>query len=130
MSSRGVIDFFQPRKIKGKIELVAIPDLHQTEITCETGPGSPSGHLMENYAMFYVLADFLTTQGRVFATPPIAKRLVWTAFVTLLILLFLSRTYCSAHFPDQCILGMIFGKIGHALVKLYQGLRNFNLIQV
>ena len=122
---------FLTRKNQGENwTIVTIPDLHQTEITCETGPGSPSGHLMENYAMFYVLADFLTTQGRVFATPPIAKRLVWTAFVTLLILLFLSRTYCSAHFPDQCILGMIFGKIGHALVKLYQGLRNFNLIQV
>ena len=66
---------------------------------------------MENYAMFYVLADFLTTKGRVFATPPIAKRLVWLAFATLLILLFISRTYCSAHFPDQCILGMLFGKL-------------------
>ena len=86
-----------------------LPDVHQTEITCETGPGSPSGHLMENYAMFYILADFITGLPDL-RTKLWISRTVWAAFYVLIGLLFVSRTYCSAHFPDQCVLGIICGK--------------------
>ena len=86
-----------------------LPDVHQTEITCETGPGSPSGHLMENYAMFYILADFITGLPDL-KTKLWISRIVWAAFYALIGLLFVSRTYCSAHFPDQCVLGIICGK--------------------
>lgn len=33
-------------------------DIHQTPLTCETGPGSPSGHIMGSAATLYVFLRF------------------------------------------------------------------------
>lgn len=37
------------------------PLLRQFPNTCESGPGTPSGHLMMNVALFYVAARGITT---------------------------------------------------------------------
>lgn len=37
------------------------PDLRQTPLTCETGPGSPSGHVMGFAALLYALHRWAST---------------------------------------------------------------------
>ncbi|KRZ26581.1 Serine--tRNA ligase, cytoplasmic, partial [Trichinella pseudospiralis] len=79
--------------------------LKQFQWTCETGPGSPSGHAMVSASVWFnllynlqsdlVLGDF--------------SGLCWLLYVVFLIAVSISRTYISAHFPDQVILGIVVG---------------------
>jgi glucose-6-phosphatase len=45
--------------------------LRQNPLTCETGPGNPSGHVMDSLVLGYVIADVLTTYV---IKPLVAKR--------------------------------------------------------
>lgn len=104
--------------------------LLQTSLTCETGPGSPSGHVMGSAAVLYVFLRFFQKlcMGNSDETKPLlggSKRkssfgvtLMWIVFVVILILVSLSRIYISAHFPHQCLLGALIGCLfGYVLIE-------------
>ncbi|KAI3365494.1 hypothetical protein L3Q82_010578 [Scortum barcoo] len=67
------------------------PSLQQFPITCETGPGSPSGHAMGAAGVWYVMVGLGMLMG----------------LVELVVCM--SRVYMAAHFPHQVIAGVITG---------------------
>ncbi|XP_076342610.1 glucose-6-phosphatase 2-like [Tachypleus tridentatus] len=87
------------------------PVLQQYFMTCETGPGNPSGHAMVTAAVWYILVNILLEKSGGVSTS--IKNLItsvcWTAYTLLLCVVSLSRVYIAAHFPHQCFLGIIFG---------------------
>merc|ERR1711893_540498 len=79
--------------------------LQQTQLTCETGPGVPSGHSQAAAVIWFCLADAISpTLGRF-------SWVVWLIFFGMQILMGLSRVFIAAHFPHQCILGFIVGLV-------------------
>jgi len=78
-------------------------DLVQTRLTCETGPGTPSGHSQASSVVWFALVD---TAISIF---PTIKVPAWCLFLIMQLLMFLSRTFIAAHFPHQCILGFFTG---------------------
>lgn len=91
------------------------PDLQQTPLTCETGPGSPSGHVMGFAALLFaivrwIIADFIKNSSELQENQK-RKRIwgLWVIVIIMLIMVALSRVYIAAHFPHQCILGAVLG---------------------
>ncbi|KAG8179832.1 hypothetical protein JTE90_020815 [Oedothorax gibbosus] len=87
------------------------PDIQQFHMTCETGPGSPSGHAMVTAAVWYVILDsylkkfnFIKKDSNNFF-----PKLCWLAYLVLLTTVSASRVFIAAHFPHQCFLGMSIG---------------------
>merc|ERR1711936_809315 len=77
--------------------------LVQTKLTCETGPGVPSGHSQATAVIWFCLVDTVTgCLGR-------GKVLGWLIFLSMQMSMFLSRIYIAAHFPHQCLLGFLVG---------------------
>ncbi|XP_049846226.1 glucose-6-phosphatase catalytic subunit 1 [Schistocerca gregaria] len=97
--------------------------LQQTHMTCETGPGSPSGHVMGTTAVLYIfLCWFINTvllpsTGKSAVRKMLLIILSLTAFMGTVALVAVSRMYIAAHFPHQCILGFICGVAVSWLVK-------------
>ncbi|XP_007239808.3 glucose-6-phosphatase 3 isoform X2 [Astyanax mexicanus] len=87
------------------------PKVEQFQSSCETGPGSPSGHAMVTGAVWWVvvsaLASFLhsRTGSKVLAAIP------YLFYTLLLVVVGLSRIFILAHFPHQVIGGTITGVI-------------------
>ncbi|CAH1401591.1 unnamed protein product [Nezara viridula] len=98
--------------------------LRQTDITCETGAGSPSGHVMGAAALSYVFLRWLTCWMSEIV-PPNKKRFrnavrifLWMVYLIIVCLVTLSRVNIAAHFIHQCLLGAIIGLlISMLLVK-------------
>jgi len=79
--------------------------LVQTSLTCETGPGVPSGHSQATAVVWFCLIDAVTScLGR-------GKVLGWMVFFIMQVAMFMSRIYIAAHFPHQCFLGFFVGLI-------------------
>ena len=77
--------------------------LIQTPLTCETGPGVPSGHSQAAATIMFCLLDSISghmTRGTC---------LLYIIFVISQVLMWSSRLYISAHFPHQCLLGCAVG---------------------
>lgn len=95
----------------------------QYHLTCETGPGSPSGHCMVTSAVFYAMVtstlDSTKHQSRAVHVS------VWTMFVVLISAVNISRVFIATHFPHQVIVGTIVGiVIGQVVSKdIVAGLR-------
>ncbi|MCL4138294.1 UNVERIFIED_CONTAM: hypothetical protein GTU68_033803 [Idotea baltica] len=95
------------------------PVLRQFSNTCETGPGTPSGHIMINVAIFYVVFRglsryFFWTSKRYMCTKVLFSTVALIIYVVWMCLIFLSRLYIQAHFIHQCVLGVFLGLvIGH-----------------
>lgn len=94
--------------------------LAQTSQTCETGPGSPSGHVMITAAVLYVVIRYAlsrmdkTRLGR----RRYLKAIVWPAYVCYLTAVGASRVFIGAHFPHQVMLGFAMGvATGYALER-------------
>lgn len=87
------------------------PAIQQYFMTCETGPGSPSGHSMVSAAVWYILiASFLEKSGGVGKNHKnMLVSISWSVYTILLCVVSLSRVYIAAHFPHQCLLGMAIG---------------------
>lgn len=89
--------------------------LRQTDITCETGPGSPSGHVMGTAALLYVLLNWLvqwfnhTVPAEYVKLKKTFQAFLWLIYATIVTLVSLSRMNVAAHFPHQCFLGAILG---------------------
>ncbi|XP_030611600.1 glucose-6-phosphatase 3 [Archocentrus centrarchus] len=87
------------------------PNIRQFPSTCETGPGSPSGHAMVTAAVWWVvvssLGSFLysRTHSVVLSAAP------YLVYVVMLVAVGISRVFILAHFPHQVVAGSITGLI-------------------
>ncbi|KAA3679192.1 glucose-6-phosphatase [Paragonimus westermani] len=87
--------------------------LEQFPSTCETGPGSPSGHCMITLAGMVPLVLYLqlclprcqSTDRR----SRFYREMVLSSFGCFIIALGLSRCYLAAHFPHQVTVGILSG---------------------
>ncbi|XP_032891134.1 glucose-6-phosphatase-like [Amblyraja radiata] len=93
----------------------SVPVLEQYPITCETGPGSPSGHAMGSAGVWYVMVSaFLASvfrkkqQG---ARRGWARAGLWTIFWAIQFCVCLSRVFVATHFPHQVFLGVLSGMV-------------------
>lgn len=91
-----------------------LPDIMQYSSTCETGPGTPSGHSMAMSAVWYVLTqsviDHVIKPSNLSSTRKMqATQAAWAVFATVQALVVMSRLYIAAHFPHQCALGLVLG---------------------
>ena len=85
-------------------------NLPQSPITCETGPGNPSGHVMINMVtgltlVHYILSNVNTTH----TIHLVVQRMTWNAFYIGIGMVVASRLLVLAHFPHQCLLAIVFG---------------------
>ncbi|XP_077358700.1 glucose-6-phosphatase catalytic subunit 1 [Festucalex cinctus] len=95
------------------------PDIEQYPMTCETGPGSPSGHAMGAAGVYYTLVTSilaLTARkkkhgGRKSPNNSYLKAVLWTVFWGVQVCVCLSRVFIGAHFPHQVVAGVITGMI-------------------
>ncbi|XP_078385867.1 glucose-6-phosphatase catalytic subunit 1-like [Cetorhinus maximus] len=93
----------------------SFPVLEQYPITCETGPGSPSGHAMGSAGVWYVMVTaFLTStlQNKQHCIQNWCLRAVlWTVFWMMQVCVCVSRVFVATHFPHQVCLGVISGMV-------------------
>ena len=87
--------------------------LHQTPLTCETGPGNPSGHVMINVvtclAVLNLISDHL--QDSSLRMGLVIKRMLKNFLLLWIAIMATSRIYILAHFPHQCALAICIGYI-------------------
>ena len=86
-----------------------LPPIEQTFMTCETGPGSPSGHSMATAAVWYIMIEGLLRRRGNESKNSLLNSVCWSVYTLGLCAVSLSRIYLAAHFPHQCLLGMIMG---------------------
>ncbi|XP_028446497.1 glucose-6-phosphatase 2 isoform X4 [Perca flavescens] len=93
----------------------SFPHLEQFPITCETGPGSPSGHAMGSACVWYVMITSALNLTRPSSTVTSVFRLLrsclWMAFWLIQISVCISRVFIATHFPHQVILGLSAGML-------------------
>ncbi|XP_026171405.1 glucose-6-phosphatase a, catalytic subunit, tandem duplicate 1 [Mastacembelus armatus] len=89
------------------------PALQQFPITCETGPGSPSGHAMGAAGVWYVMVTALLSIATEQRCPALLYRFLqiglWMLMGLVELIVCMSRVYMAAHFPHQVIAGAITG---------------------
>ncbi|KAF1380029.1 hypothetical protein PFLUV_G00182250 [Perca fluviatilis] len=101
------------------------PMIEQFPMTCETGPGSPSGHAMGAAAVYYTMMSSLFTTVLKKEGHQIRKWCVrvslWTLFWCVQLCVCLSRVFVAAHFPHQVITGVFIGiLVAEALSRTQQ----------
>ncbi|XP_051927489.1 LOW QUALITY PROTEIN: glucose-6-phosphatase catalytic subunit 1 [Hippocampus zosterae] len=97
----------------------ARPDIEQYPMTCETGPGSPSGHAMGAAGVYYTLVTSILAVtaskkkhgGRKSSNNSYLKVILWSIFWGVQVCVCLSRVFIAAHFPHQVVTGVITGMI-------------------
>ncbi|XP_077292085.1 glucose-6-Phosphatase isoform X2 [Arctopsyche grandis] len=82
--------------------------------TCETGPGSPSGHVMFAAIVLALISSWISiilSQKQILSVfmQKIIKNVLWVIIGVILILVTISRLFIATHFPHQCLIGAIFG---------------------
>ncbi|XP_051522668.1 glucose-6-phosphatase catalytic subunit 1-like [Myxocyprinus asiaticus] len=91
------------------------PELQQFPITCETGPGSPSGHAMGSAGVGYVMVTAVLSIVAERKIPVLCYRflqlMLWMLLSLVELLVCMSRVYLAAHFPHQVVSGVISGLI-------------------
>ncbi|XP_065109516.1 glucose-6-phosphatase 3 [Paramisgurnus dabryanus] len=88
-----------------------LPKVHQFQSTCETGPGSPSGHAMVTSAVWWVIISSLASFFHARTGSKILAAVPYLFYVVLLGCVGLSRIFILAHFPHQVIAGLLTGAI-------------------
>lgn len=83
--------------------------VHQFASTCETGPGSPSGHAMVTAAVWWVVVSTVRRAIQSKTNSTLIAAVPYLFYVALLIAVGLSRIYILAHFPHQVVAGSITG---------------------
>ncbi|KAM6189741.1 glucose-6-phosphatase 3 [Sarcoramphus papa] len=83
--------------------------LRQFPVSCETGPGSPSGHCMITGAALWPLVTALTALASRHSRSPVAKLTPFSAYALLQLAMGLSRVFVLAHFPHQVVGGILAG---------------------
>lgn len=95
----------------------SVPHFNQFSMTCETGPGSPSGHAMVTAATYFVIVKFLIQlKDQVFKSS-LVDTFLWLTFLASLLSVSVSRVFIAAHFPHQCLLGAVVGILVAILVS-------------
>jgi len=95
---------------------IDLPPIKQFPVTCETGPGSPSGHAMVTATIFYIIFDYILMKKQL-------QKLripIWTTYLFMIITVSISRLYIAAHFPHQCLVGGLLGFLVAKLVLNYR----------
>ncbi|XP_061562584.1 glucose-6-phosphatase a, catalytic subunit, tandem duplicate 1 isoform X1 [Phycodurus eques] len=91
----------------------AAPLLQQFPITCETGPGSPSGHAMGAAGVWYVMVTAILTIAAEKRCPPFLYKVLhvvlWVIMGLMVLGVCMSRVYMAAHFPHQVVAGIVTG---------------------
>ncbi|KAJ3608289.1 hypothetical protein NHX12_025338 [Muraenolepis orangiensis] len=96
------------------------PHIEQYPMTCETGPGSPSGHAMGAAGVYYTLVTAIlavvASKGKHGSRRSndrgwYLKAILWTVFWAVQVCVCLSRVFIAAHFPHQVIAGVISGML-------------------
>ncbi|KAK2820641.1 hypothetical protein Q5P01_023600 [Channa striata] len=87
------------------------PEVYQFSSTCETGPGSPSGHAMVTGAVWWVVTSSLGSFLYSRTHSIVLSAVPYVLYVLLLIAVGISRVFILAHFPHQVIAGSITGVI-------------------
>lgn len=93
------------------------PVLRQTPLTCETGPGCPSGHMQGLSSLMYVVLQhfirtFIKSNMKMDDRKKKCVRVaLWTLYILLMILVGISRLYTATHFPHQILLGLLAGSV-------------------
>ncbi|XP_061874441.1 glucose-6-phosphatase 3 [Colius striatus] len=83
--------------------------LRQFPVSCETGPGSPSGHCMITGAALWPLVTALTALASARSRSLVLKLTPFVAYALLLLAVGLSRVFILAHFPHQVVSGILAG---------------------
>nr|XP_033774787.1 glucose-6-phosphatase-like isoform X2 [Geotrypetes seraphini] len=92
------------------------PIIEQFPVTCETGPGSPSGHAMGSAGVYYVMVTAILTSilqrhpAKSFKNRCL-RSILWTGFWGVQVCVCLSRVFLAAHFPHQVIAGVFSGMV-------------------
>ncbi|KAL7850083.1 hypothetical protein SRHO_G00194320 [Serrasalmus rhombeus] len=90
-----------------------VPKIQQFPTTCETGPGSPSGHAMGAAGVYYAMVTSLLPLLLKGEGDPVKKWCVhgclWMLFWAVQVSVCLSRIFIAAHFPHQVIAGVATG---------------------
>ncbi|KAM6334097.1 glucose-6-phosphatase 3 isoform 4-T4 [Alca torda] len=86
--------------------------LRQFAVSCETGPGSPSGHCMITGAALWPLVTALTALASRHSRSLVVKLSPFGAYTLLLLAVGLSRVFVLAHFPHQVVGGILAGEQG------------------
>ncbi|XP_027661599.1 glucose-6-phosphatase 3 isoform X1 [Falco cherrug] len=81
--------------------------LRQFPVSCETGPGSPSGHCMITGAALWPLVTALTELASRQSRSLVVKLAPFGAYTLLLLAVGLSRVFILAHFPHQVVCGTL-----------------------
>ncbi|XP_044153589.1 glucose-6-phosphatase catalytic subunit 1-like [Bufo gargarizans] len=92
------------------------PTIQQFPVTCETGPGSPSGHAMGSAGVYYVMVTSLLTillnkKHSITFKSRCLQAALWAGFWVVQICVGLSRIFLAAHFPHQVVCGVISGML-------------------
>nr|XP_039249441.1 glucose-6-phosphatase 2-like [Styela clava] len=93
-------------------------EMEQFHLTCETGPGSPSGHAMVTAAVFYIIADASSSR-----MPRFLPHLI---FLIAMIPVNLARIFIAAHFPHQVIAGTICGIVIAVCLDKYTDVQHWH----
>ncbi|NXN86388.1 G6PC3 phosphatase, partial [Bombycilla garrulus] len=83
-----------------------LPLLRQFPVTCETGPGSPSGHCM---ILGAALWPVVTALSKGLAPSRLLRLIPFLTYILLLVAMGLSRVFVLAHFPHQVVTGSLAG---------------------
>lgn len=92
--------------------------IKQFPITCELGPGHPSGHAMVTAAVWYIILSSILEAYRNYqrqhlqdnqVTIPAATISTWALYAGLLSIISVSRVFLGCHFPHQCLAGAALG---------------------
>ncbi|KAM6979201.1 glucose-6-phosphatase 2-like [Tautogolabrus adspersus] len=98
----------------------SLPHLEQFHITCETGPGNPSGHAMGSSCVWYVMITSALNFSRPSSTVTsvqsfqrfcLLKSCLWMVFWIIQISVGISRVFIATHFPHQVVLGLLAGML-------------------
>ncbi|KAJ4948889.1 hypothetical protein JOQ06_020411 [Pogonophryne albipinna] len=87
------------------------PNVLQFSSTCETGPGSPSGHAMVTAAVWWVVVSTLGSFLHSRTHSVVLSAAPYLLYVVMLVAVGMSRIFILAHFPHQVIAGSITGFI-------------------
>ncbi|XP_004707252.3 glucose-6-phosphatase catalytic subunit 1 [Echinops telfairi] len=91
----------------------SVPPIKQFPVTCETGPGSPSGHAMGTAGVYYVMVTATLSVFRGKKKPTYRFRclnvILWLGFWAVQLNVCLSRIFLAAHFPHQVVAGVLSG---------------------
>ncbi|NWR61674.1 G6PC3 phosphatase, partial [Bucorvus abyssinicus] len=87
--------------------------LRQFPVSCETGPGDPSGHCMITAAALWPLVSALTARAAIHSRSSVMKLVPFGAYTLLQLAVGLSRVFILAHFPHQVVAGVLTGELGN-----------------